>query len=164
MKRCAYCDSQVADNVYVCPHCNASEFTKVCDVCGASYEGSFCPNCAQRQAQYRQQQQAQYQAQQMRYQEQQAQQAHVNTVNSGLGWKTVLTFFLPCIGGYFLVRPGVKKGYTIFALVWSAIVLVAMLSGEYTTASSPGTYALSLLACAGPILYWAYLKYVKKAR
>lgn len=39
---------------------------------------------------------------------------------------TTLTVFLPCVGGYLLLRPGVGVGYKIFAAVWS--VLSAMVS------------------------------------
>lgn len=43
---------------------------------------------------------------------------------------TTLTVFLPCIGGYFLLRPGVGVGYKIFAAVWSVLSAMVALNLE----------------------------------
>ena len=43
---------------------------------------------------------------------------------------TTLTLFLPCVGSYFLLRPGVGAGYKVFAAVWSAMSAIVALNLE----------------------------------
>ena len=43
---------------------------------------------------------------------------------------TTLTFFLPCVGGYLLLRPGVGIGYKIFTAVWSVLSAMVALNLE----------------------------------
>ena len=150
MKRCTYCGNQVTDNTGVCPHCLASDFVRVCDVCGADYVNGSCPACAERTA-------SQQRAYEQAAKDKQEQDAIVQA-NSGLIWKSVLTFFLPCVGGYFLVKPGVKKGFTIYALVWTIAYTIIGLSGGAFNKTSLLAGFLAILILLGPVIYWLWLK------
>ena len=45
MKVCKYCESDVHDDMLVCPHCSATSFMNKCSRCGGAYEGPICPIC-----------------------------------------------------------------------------------------------------------------------
>ena len=87
MKVCDYCNSIVSDDATACPNCSAAQFSKQCETCGTKYKGATCPECTQREHDARAQAEADRQ--------QRAAEAKANT---GLGWKTALTVFLPFIG------------------------------------------------------------------
>lgn len=146
MKKCSYCDMQVANEVAVCPYCASNEFLSVCGVCGAAYSGSTCPSCAKYQATH---------AEELQRKEQAArEQAAKDRANSGLVWKCVLTFFLPLIGGYFLVGPNVKTGPKVFALVWSVMYLGIGISGGAFEDTSLAAIFITCALFLGPVIYW----------
>lgn len=97
MRICAYCESVVPDDTFTCPHCSSTSFREMCPRCGSTYEGTVCPACKA--------------ADDSAFAErvgQQAQAAAEEKANQGLVWKTVLTVFLPCVGGFFLIKENVR--------------------------------------------------------
>lgn len=66
---------------------------------------------------------------------------------------TVLTVFLPFIGGYFLLKPEVKSGFRIFALVWCTLIGLGCLASESSSDLAVGL--VSALLCLGPVIVYA---------
>lgn len=141
MKECAYCGGTVSDDVTTCPHCSGIEFKNKCPICGQAIEGTFCPDCAARQAK----EEAEARA---KAQEDLAEQATIDEANSGLVWKTVLTVFLPFVGGYFLIKEHVRTGFRAFAIIWCAFLAISVASAE---GGSAGGNVLAVLMCLAPI-------------
>ena len=137
MKVCAFCESLVEDTATSCPNCSANRFKTKCPRCGKAYEGPACPDC---QAHDKAAQEAAEQARLKTEAEEKA--------NSGLGWKTVLTFFMPYIGGYFLVKPEVKTGFRYFGIIWCVFIAITagMSHNELVTKLLGGVLSLGPLA------------------
>ena len=138
MKVCDYCNSIVNDDATTCPNCSAAQFSRQCETCGAKYRGATCPACAQREHDARAQAEAD--------REQRAAEAKANT---GLGWKTALTLFLPFIGGWFLVNNHVKSGFRIFAIIWCC--LMALDVSLVANTESAAARVIAALACLAPV-------------
>ena len=138
MKVCDYCNSIVNDDATACPNCSAAQFSKQCETCGTKYKGATCPECAQHEHDARAQAEAD--------REQRAAEAKANT---GLGWKTTLTVFLPFIGGWFLINDHVKSGFRIFAIIWCC--LIALDVSLVTTTESAAARVIAALACLAPV-------------
>lgn len=145
MKVCDYCNSIVSDDVMACPNCSASHFSKKCETCGSTYTGAACPTCTQREHDSR------MQAEENRKQFEATQRA-----NTGLGWKTALTVFLPFIGGYFLINDNVKKGFRIFAIIWCCLMAIEVSTGPST--QTTGTRLLAAILCLAPVGVYLFRK------
>jgi RNA polymerase subunit RPABC4/transcription elongation factor Spt4 len=48
VKICKYCESAVAEEETVCPHCGARDFQYRCEQCGEVFESAHCPRCGLR--------------------------------------------------------------------------------------------------------------------
>lgn len=142
MKVCEYCGRTVSDSVSTCPYCQAYDFKTVCDVCGTTYDGPFCPACAKAQAE------AQAGAERAL-----REQAAAYAANQGLGWKTILTIFLPFIGGWFLLRKHVMVGFKVFATIWCLLFAIVSL----TTLDTVGERIVMALLCAAPVVTYLVL-------
>lgn len=110
MKVCEYCDGVVEDSTITCPYCSATRFKSKCRRCGTVYDGGICPTC---------QKESIRNAELAEKARQDA--AAAEKANSGLPWKIVLTVFVPFVGGYFAIRPGINKAARIFAMVWCSL-------------------------------------------
>lgn len=121
MKVCAYCESSVRDDVEKCPFCSATKFLKQCPRCGEAYTGPDCPTCKEAAERERlaeeAREEARREAEREAYEEAQAREK----ANSHLALKTVLTFFLPIIGGYFVINKHVNKPNRIFGIIWCSL-------------------------------------------
>jgi len=146
MKECAFCGGDVNDDAITCPHCSATEFKNKCPLCGRAIEGTVCPHCAAERR--RAEAEAQAQAQAAR-----AEQAAAETANTGLGWKTALTVFLPFVGGYFLIKDKVRPGFKIFAIIWCSFMAISVASVDRRSASGN---ILAVLMCLGPIGWYLF--------
>lgn len=149
MKVCEYCDSVVDDNVTTCPSCQAHSFKMMCPVCGTVLDGPICPVC-QNAAQ-----QAEEARQRALYEEQ-----AVIRANTGLGWKAVLTFFFPFIGGWLLVNRHVVLGYRVFGIAWC--VLFTIFSA--TSLDSAGERIVMALLCIAPVAVYFIRLYLDKKK
>jgi len=121
----------------VCPHCSSTSFRNKCPRCGGAYDGAICPACKKADEELAQANQAAWD-----------QAAASAKANSGLGWKTVLTVFVPFVGGFFLIRKDVKAGYRVFAIAWCALMAFMML---FSDGGGAGFRLFSALACFAPI-------------
>ena len=142
MRVCAYCGSTVGDDVVTCPHCSAAVFKEKCPVCGSVTDGSFCPHCA-----------SEREREQARAREEGARDEAVANANSGLGWKTALTVFLPFVGGYFLIDDNVRTGFRVFGIAWCALLAVSTATGGGGSAAAS---VLGSLLCLAPIARYLF--------
>lgn len=69
----------------------------------------------------------------------------------------VLTFFLPFIGGYFLIKPDVSPGLRNFGIVWCSLCAVSLLAGE--TDGSALYSIVSAAFCIAPVIVYLFRKY-----
>ncbi|MBE6464234.1 MAG: zinc ribbon domain-containing protein [Eggerthellaceae bacterium] len=69
----------------------------------------------------------------------------------------VLTFFLPFIGGYFLIKPDVSPGLRNFGIVWCSLCAVSLLAGE--TDISVLYNIVSAALCIAPVIVYLFRKY-----
>lgn len=70
----------------------------------------------------------------------------------------VLTFFLPFIGGYFLIKPDVNAGLRNFGIVWCAVCAVSMLVADTDDATVLMSIVMAAL-CLAPIVVYLFRKY-----
>ena len=143
MKVCVFCESVVDDSATSCPNCSANRFKNKCPVCGNVYEGQPCPTC-----------QANNRAAQEAAEQERLKAEAVEKANSGLGWKTALTFIMPYVGGYFLVNDNVRTGFRVFGIVWCSIFAISASSLGGNTVLQ----ILSALVCFLPVLIYAAKK------
>jgi len=137
MRVCEYCGGVVGADDIACPHCSASSFVEKCDECGELYTGSSCPACAQKAQEAREAEEAERKRSDA-----------VLKANTGLGWKTALTVFLPFIGGYYLLNNNVRKGYRTFAAIWCCFIALDM---AFVSSSGVGAKVIGALACLAPV-------------
>lgn len=157
MKVCEYCDATLGDDVLVCPHCSSTKFKNKCPRCGREIDGMVCPACSEADRAAAEAERARAEAERAqeraRVEADRARAEAEQKANQGLAWKTVLTVFVPFVGGYFLIDDNVKSGFRVFAIVWCAItgVSVGSLSG-YDMA----TRVVTSLVCFAPIAYYLF--------
>lgn len=137
MKACIYCDRVVADEVLECPSCSSTAFEKLCPRCGERYDGPACPVCKEADDAARN-------AAELIQGEEAARQK----ANSNLGLKALLTFVMPYVGGYFLINKRVRKGYRLFAIIWSLIFELSLLTERVGTIVKIEIIVLSLAPLA----------------
>ena len=142
MKVCQYCGSTVGDEAVTCPHCSSASFKNKCPECGRMIDGTYCPDCAARR-----------ERESSAVEEARKLGEEVARANSGLAWKTVLTVFVPFVGGYFLIRKHVKTGFRLFAIIWCAFLAVSVAATEGGTA---GGNVIGSLLCLAPIAVYLY--------
>ena len=118
MKVCAYCESSVSDDVVKCPFCSATKFLKQCSRCGEAYTGPDCPTCKEAAERERLAEEAREEARREAEREAHEEAQAREKANSHLVLKTVLTFFLPIVGGYFVINKRVNKPNRIFGIIW----------------------------------------------
>lgn len=70
----------------------------------------------------------------------------------------VLTFFLPFIGGYFLIKPDVNAGLRNFGIVWCAVCAVSMLVADTDDTTVLMSIVMAAL-CLAPIVVYLFRKY-----
>lgn len=148
MKKCRFCDMAVEDTASVCPHCCGNEFVALCASCGSPMNGGTCTKCAAFAA-------SRAQANE-RAQAQALKQAAAQKANSGLIWKSILTFFFPFIGGYFLVGPDVATGRKAYALIWCVAYFVIGASQSDIFTEEPAVALITCLIFLGPVIYWLF--------
>ena len=133
MKRCAKCGQQVAEDASFCPNCGSDTFLVQTGRSGAAAGGAY--NASK----------ASYEAAQ-------------NMSQGQLVGFTILTIILPAIGGYFLIKPGVRKGFFTFAVVWVCLNLLAVLgligTGYYAGIETAIPFAI--LVAAGPLIAYYF--------
>lgn len=148
MKVCKYCGSDVHDDMLECPHCSAVSFMNKCTRCGSAYEGPMCPICkeADESAANAAREAAEATARAAEEAREKAQASQ--KANQGLVWKTILTVFLPFIGGYFLLNENVGKSYRVFATIWCSVLALSVAS---SSSGSLGGKVVGSLLCLAPI-------------
>jgi len=139
MKVCAYCDSFVSDDASLCPHCSSAKFLIQCSRCGRVHEGLECPYCRQAAEEDRKAAEAARQAEAAAREES----AERAKANSKLAAKTVLTVFLPFIGGYFLIKKHVNAPNRVFAIIWCFFFAFTAATIEGTVGSRIFTILIS---------------------
>lgn len=45
MKKCIYCESEVADDVMQCENCGSKDLKNICINCGTEFDDMKCPAC-----------------------------------------------------------------------------------------------------------------------
>ena len=69
----------------------------------------------------------------------------------------VLTFFLPFIGGYFLIKPDVNQGLRNFGIVWCTLCAVSLLAGEGDVSVFYNIVGAAF--CIAPVIVYLFRKY-----
>ena len=142
MKRCEYCDSLVPDFENECPYCAGRSFAYgEAPSRGKASQFDASKNSASGDA------------------------LNANS-NKNLGRNVIVTLFMPMIGGYFLIKPGVKRGAFWFAIIWCIVAALLMAAfygnGAATHPEYAGTYiaqsVITALLCLCPIFYY-FAKY-----
>lgn len=141
MKVCMYCETTVEDSVAICPNCTSNQFKAKCPRCGQTYEGAECPQCRANEAA------ARHAAEEGR----RKQEAWAKA-NTGLGWKTALTFFMPYFGGYFLAKREVRAGFRWFAIIWGLLLCLSFGASD----NEPYIKFIGVLMCLGPVALYLY--------
>ena len=142
MKVCAYCGGTVDDSTLRCPHCASIEFKNKCPRCGKALEGSICPYCSE-QGKTAREEAAKIQLQ-----------AEAETrANTGLAWKTALAVLFPYVGGYFLIKDNVHKGFRVFGIIWCCVVAISV---GFTSDSDAGIKLIAAALCLAPIAYYLF--------
>ena len=134
MKKCANCGFAETDDARFCSSCGHNEFFEETVPRYASPYSTA----------------GQYQSYGSRYDDEDMDKKPIGMA--------VLTFFLPFIGGYFLIKPDVNQGLRNFGIVWCTLCAVAMLaSDDYDT-----NVLMSIIAaafCIAPVIVYLFRKY-----
>ena len=149
MKVCDYCDRRVDDKAVTCPYCASSSFHEICPRCGSAYDGVFCHRCKAEEDRKHAAAESAYEVAQRASEESRA----IEKANRGLIWKTVLTVFIPFVGGFFLINDHVRKGFRIFAIAWCSFMA---LSVAFSASGSAGVRIVSSLLCLAPVAYYLF--------
>jgi hypothetical protein len=124
-----------------------------CARCGHAYEGPTCPACKEAdEAAARVAREANEAAAKAAREADEKAQAEFKA-NQGLVWKTALTFFMPFIGGYFLIKEHVKPGFRVFAIIWCSLLALTM---GYSVSGEVGVKIIGSLMCLAPIGVYLY--------
>ena len=109
MKKCNICGYAETDDAQFCSNCGHNEFSTISNQAPGPYGQQG--RAAGAPAGY-------------------AAQSAEPELKRPIGW-AILDFLFPYIGGYFVIRPDVAKGYRTFGIVWGIISVVAYIFNAF---------------------------------